>query len=280
MSLPIVAAASVTELGAAVRGAVLVAGSHGGVIAAYLGAAAGARALILNDAGVGLDRAGVAGLAYLDDIGMAACTVAHASAHIGDGADALARGVISHLNRPAAQAGVAVGMAARDAAILLARHAPAPGLPPPYSEGRWQLGEVAGAQVWGLDSVGKLLAEDAGRVLLIGSHGALHAGRHDSALNLHGRPVAARAALFNDAGGGADRAGASRLPELQRRGVPAATVDCMSARIGDGRSMWETGVISQVNTCAAALGAAPGMAARAWVQALRGDDPAGSRTPW
>lgn len=271
MNLPIVTAASVTELGAAVRGAVLVAGSHGGLIAAYLGAAAGARALILNDAGVGLDRAGIAGLAYLEQIGMAACTVSHASAGIGDGADSLARGVISFCNSIAAGLGVNSGMAARDAATLLARGAPLPGAPPPYSEGRWLVATWSGIQVWALDSVGKLLSDDAGRILLIGSHGALHGGRLDSALNLHGGPVAARAALFNDAGGGEDQAGTSRLPELQRRGIPAATVDCMSARIGDGRSMWESGVISHVNSCAQAMGAVPGIAARDWIQALSCD---------
>jgi len=43
---------SVTTLGD-VRGKVLVAGSHGGIVAAYLGANAGAHALILNDAGIG-----------------------------------------------------------------------------------------------------------------------------------------------------------------------------------------------------------------------------------
>ena len=61
-----------TQLGAAVRGAVLVAGSHAGVIAAYYAARAGAGAVLLNDAGVGKDGAGIAGLAYLDAIGMAA----------------------------------------------------------------------------------------------------------------------------------------------------------------------------------------------------------------
>ena len=71
---PVVAAESVTELHD-VGGKVLVAGSHGGLIAAYLGAKAGAHALILNDAGVGLDAAGIAGLPYLDGIGIAAATV-------------------------------------------------------------------------------------------------------------------------------------------------------------------------------------------------------------
>ena len=251
----IVAAESVTALDEQSRGAVLVAGSHGGVIAAYLAARAGARAVILNDAGVGKDSAGIAGLAYLDAIGMAAATVAHDSARIGDGADALARGVVSHCNRAATAAGVAPGMACRDAAARLER-ARVPIVPPPaYAEGRYLLARAAGRpDVWGLDSVGKVEPADAGCVLVVGSHGALHGGRPESAL-----PVAALGAVFNDAGVGADGAGITRLAALAQRGIAAATVDCRSARIGDARSMWTSGVLSHVNAVAARYGIGSGM---------------------
>src|SRR5882672_10752917 len=111
----VVAAESVTQLDD-VAGHVLVAGSHGGVIAAYLGAKAGVHALVLNDAGVGKDRAGIAGLFYLEDIGMAAAAVDCMSARIGDGADMLARGVISHANLYAAMCGVAAGQSWGEAA--------------------------------------------------------------------------------------------------------------------------------------------------------------------
>ncbi|MCZ7563914.1 MAG: hypothetical protein M5U08_08975 [Burkholderiales bacterium] len=169
----IVTAESVTALGVSASGAVLVAGSHCGVIAAFLSATAGARAVILNDAGVGKDRAGIAGLAYLDDIGMAAAAVSHLTARIGDGADALRRGTISHANRAARALGVTAGMRCGDAAERL-RHAPAAhAAPPPYAEGRYLLLRAAGRpEVWGLDSIGKLAAADAGRILVIGSHGA------------------------------------------------------------------------------------------------------------
>ena len=266
MTRPVLAAESVTELGEEVRGAVLVAGSHGGRIAAYLGAMAGAHALILNDAGVGFDGAGIAGLAMLEAIGMAAATVSHMSARIGDGRDSLQHGVISHLNRIAAQAGVVVGMTARDAAACLTQ-APQPlGRPEPYAEGRWQVAHFGKCQVWALDSVGKLEQEDDGRILVIGSHGALHGGRRDSALNRHGPPVAARAAAFHDAGVGIDGVGITRLPELERRGVPAVTVAAKSARIGDGRSMWATGVISHANAQAVATGAHAGRPLAEWVR--------------
>lgn len=258
----IVAAESVTQL-QDVAGKVLVAGSHGGIIAAFLGAKAGAHALILNDAGLGRDRAGIAGLGYLEDIGMAAAAVDCRSARIGDGADMLARGVISHANVYAALCGVAAGQACLDAAQRLRRAAPPRSAPPPYAEGRWRLVEGA-PEVWALDSVGKVLPADAGCILLIGSHGALHGGRPESAL-----AVDAAAAVFNDAGMGADRAGITRLGPLEARGIAAATVDAMSARIGDGRSMWESGRISFVNAVAARAGGAPGQRVRDFVAALR-----------
>ena len=257
-SILVVAAESVTQL-ENVAGRVLVAGSHGGVIAAYLGATAGAHALILNDAGLGKDRAGIAGLFYLEAIGMAAAAVDCKSARIGDGADMLARGVISHANAYAALCGVVAGLSCRDAAERM-RRAPAPrSVPPPYADGRWRVASGP-PEVWALDSIGKVEAADAGRILVIGSHGALHGGRPESALS-----VGAAAALFNDAGLGADRIGVSRLPVLAARGMPAAAVDCMSARIGDGRSMWEGGILSQVNAAAAAIGATRGMSVQAFV---------------
>lgn len=244
----IVTADSVTEL-REVSGAVLVAGSHGGIVAAHYASRAGVRAVILNDAGIGKDEAGIAGLARLDGVGMAAATVSHASARIGDGADTLARGVISRTNAAAARCGVEPGMRCHDAAVRLGR-APTPRVQlDPYEEGRHELGEG----VLGVDSIGMLGAADKGRVLVIGSHCALHGGRPESAL-----PVAALFAVFNDAGGLV-----SRLPVLAERSIAAAAVDCLSARIGDARSMWDTGMLSAVNKIAAALHLVQGMTVRA-----------------
>ncbi len=256
---PIVSVESVTDLGPEVRGAVLVAGSHGGRIAGYYAARAGAHAVILNDAGVGKDGAGIAALGELEAIGMAAATAAHTSARIGDGADMLVRGRVSHVNARAAHCGVVRGLSVRDAAVMLSA-APAPHTAPrEYTEGRTLL--AAGPpEIWGLDSLGLVVDADAGRILVIGSHGALQGGRPESALR-----VSARAAVFNDAGIGADGAGLTRLPVLSAQGIPAATVDCMSARIGDCRSMWATGVISQVNAAAAQRGARSGQTVAAFV---------------
>jgi hypothetical protein len=260
--IQIVTAESLTQLDD-VTGKVLVAGSHGGIIAAWFGARAGVHALILNDAGLGKDRAGIAGLFWLEDIGMAAAAVDCMSARIGDGADMLARGVISHANAYAAMHGVVGGQSCVDAAERLRAAPPPRSGPPPYAEGRWCV-DAGRLEVWALDSVGKVEPGDAGRILVIGSHGALHGGRPDSALG-----VDAAAAVFNDAGVGADRIGITRLPVLAARGIPAAAVDCMSARIGDGRSMWESGRISHVNEVAARMGVAREMSVQAFVGAIR-----------
>jgi hypothetical protein len=250
---------SVTELDARHRGAVLVAGSHAGRIAAYYASRAGVHAVILNDAGIGKDGAGVAGLAALEGVGMAAAAADCATARIGDGADALARGVVSRANALAAACGVAPGMPVRDAAVRLTR-APAPrGVLASPGEGRFLL-RAGAPQIWGLDSVGLALPEDAGRILVFGSHGALHGGRAGTAL-----PVEARAAAFHDAGASADVM--TRLPVLAARGIPAVTVGTASARIGEARSMWESGLISHVNAAAAALGAQPGRRLAAFLRA-------------
>ena len=83
-------------------------------------------------------------------------------------------------------------------------------------------------------------------------------------------PVDVFAAFFNDAGGGKDDAGFARLPVLDGRGVAAAAVSCHSARIGDGRSTYDTGVLSRVNEIAARLDLKAGMSAREAVARLVG----------
>src|SRR5262249_13955176 len=105
---PIFTADSITRVGADARGAVVVNGSHGGVYAAYLAAKLGVAAAIFNDAGIGRDRAGIAGLEYLAKLGVPAAAVGHTTARIGDGADMMARGVVFHANPPAVALGCRV----------------------------------------------------------------------------------------------------------------------------------------------------------------------------
>lgn len=263
--MPVALADSVTALNATHAGCVLVTGSHGGEIAARYAVRARVRAAIFNDAGIGCDEAGVAGLAWLAQHGIAAAAVAHDSARIGDAADSHASGRISRANAPARACGVAIGQACAEAARRLAQ---APWvvikLPPlAHADGRFVLSADAARAIVGLDSIGLARDDDAGRVLVIGSHGGLHGGDPASALR-----VAARAAFFHDAGIGKDEAGTTRLPALDARGIPAATIDHRSARIGDARSLWATGVLSRVNAALARQGVAPGEHVRAVAQRL------------
>lgn len=249
---------SVTEIDDLGAGKVVVCGSHAGRYVALCAAARGVGAIILNDAGVGLDEAGVAALPLLDRAGIAAAAVSHQSARIGDAGDTLERGRLSHVNDLARSAGCVVEMSAPDAVDLLrARRAGEPGqaLEEPGESSCWLAGPPQ--EVWALDSVSLVGPQHARAVVMTGSHGGLLGGRAETALKFD-----TLGAVFNDAGGGIDGAGFGRLDALDARAIPAATVDAMSARIGDGRSTYFDGVVSAVNATASGRGAEPGMAAR------------------
>lgn len=260
---------SVTELDGGAAGRVVVCGSHAGAYVATVASRHCLVAIVLNDAGVGREGAGVAGLELLAAAGVAAAAVAADSARIGDGADTLARGEISHANEVARGLGCEPGIAAAKAARLLAgATGPVRGLE--ISEEA--AFELAGppAPVWALDSISLVGPAHAGAVVMSGSHGGLLGGRARTALKHD-----VLGAVYNDAGGGREGAGRGRLAPLDQRRIPAAVVAAGSARIGDGRSTYFDGVISAVNETAAALGARPGMAATEFatqVHAARGSD--------
>lgn len=114
---------SVTQLGPADAGCVAVTGSHGGTSSARYAAAVRPLLAVFNDAGVGRDAAGIAGLAALQAQGLAACAVGHQSARIGDARSTFDDGIISHANALAAALGVAPGQKCQDA-VQAAQHNP------------------------------------------------------------------------------------------------------------------------------------------------------------
>lgn len=243
-----------TKLPHGAAGSIIVSGSHGGRYPGYAVASAGVRAVILNDAGAGKDDAGIGSLPYLEALGIAAATVSHLSCRIGDAEDMMARGVISHANAVARSVGVMPGMACAQAAELLKQAPHVRVNPPELGEAR---GEVnpPGAQrrILLLDSAALVAPDDAGQIVVTGSHGGLVGGVPAMALRTEGF-----AAVFNDAGGGADGAGLTRLPALDQRGIAAFVVAADSARIGEAASSYHDGVISSVNETARKLGAVPG----------------------
>jgi hypothetical protein len=260
----IVIADTVTKLGEECPGNVLIGGSHGAVYAAYLACKAGVRGVILNDAGRGKDGAGVSGAAYCQDLAIPYATVDTMTARIGNGRDMATRGVISFANPLATELGVTVGMTSRAAAEALQAAELAEKPVPAYEEARSELPSAAGErQVVIVDSASLVYAEDAGRIIVTGSHGALLGGEAGSALM-----VDAFAAFYNDVGGGADGIGFSRLAALDERGIVGATVAAMSARIGDGRSTYGEGTISHLNQAAAAQGAEVGQPLKDFVSRI------------
>ena len=254
----IVLADTITKLPPDAAGAVVVSGSHGGRYPGYLAAKAGLRAVILNDASVGKDGAGIGSLAYLEALGIAAAALSHESCRIGEAGDMVLRGRVSHANAVAQAAGLRPGMGGREAAerllsaplVRAASHGT-------VGEGRTLITEAGPRRIVLADSAAMVGEEDRGAIVVTGSHGGILGRNPATAL-----AADAFAGVFNDAGIGADEAGISRFPALDARGIAAFTVAAASARIGEARSSFEDGVISRVNGAAARLEAAPGDPAR------------------
>jgi hypothetical protein len=102
---------SVTQVEPRHASCLVVTGSHGGASVVPYARAVRAWLYVFNDAGVGKDDAGIAALDLLQAEGIAAATVAHASARIGEAADSWDHGIVSHLNAAAAALGLRPGLA-------------------------------------------------------------------------------------------------------------------------------------------------------------------------
>jgi hypothetical protein len=261
----IITVASCSNLRDEHRLQVAVSGSYGGRYNAYNAAKWPVRAVIMNDAGIGKDDAGIIGLAFLDRIKMAAATAAAQTCHIGDGDHMLAHGVISHVNETAAALGCKRGQSVRACAELMRAAVPPTEMPPAISDGaryivRANPGEP---RLVCADSIGMIEPEDAGQIVVTASHGALSGGRPDNAVSPD-----VYAVFFSDGGVGMDGAGIARLGPLDQRNIPAGAVSTDSAPIGDSRALYNDGVLSHINEAAARAGASPGMPLKEFVEIL------------
>ena len=120
-----------------------------------------------------------------------------------------------------------------------------------------------GGRVVVMDSITNLAEDDAGALVVSGSHGGSSAA--EFALRV---PVAG--AFFNDAGIGKDQAGIAALAMLEAHSIPAATVAHTSARIGDGEDTWVNGVVTHANAAARRIGVTPGSSLRASLMRIIG----------
>jgi hypothetical protein len=106
---------SITKLEPEDAGALVVSASHGGASSGEFALEVPLGAVFFNDAGVGKDNAGTVALGMLEARKVAAGTVAHTSARIGDSRDMWDNGVISHVNPSARKLGLVPGQLLRDA---------------------------------------------------------------------------------------------------------------------------------------------------------------------
>jgi hypothetical protein len=247
------------------KGQVVISGSYGGKYNAYHAAKWGIRGVVLNDAGVGKDNAGINGLPYLDLIGLPAATADAMTCHIADAEHMLQIGVISHVNASAERLGCRVGQSVRECADRMKTGVVVTTPPPAISSGkRYVMHDVLGEpKVLCLDAAPLLEPSDSGQIAVTGSHAAMFRGRPDGVVG-----PAVKAIFFSDAGVGLDGAGIVRLADLDTRNIPAATASAASAPIGDARAIYRDGIISHTNETASRCGAKPGLPIRAFINQL------------
>lgn len=95
---------------------VVVDGSHFGINVGKMALDARVQGMIGNDAGIGLDDAGIAGLKFLEEHGIPAAAVSNMSAEIGNGTSTYEEGKLSVVNEVAKKLGITVGMSTKEAA--------------------------------------------------------------------------------------------------------------------------------------------------------------------
>lgn len=115
---------SASLISASDEGAVVITGSHGGLPGNDPARAAKAQVFcaLFNDAGIGMEEAGIRRLGALEERGIAGAAVTARSAHIGDATSTLETGILSHLNAQSVELGGETGMSARDFVELAAHH--------------------------------------------------------------------------------------------------------------------------------------------------------------
>jgi len=235
---------------------VLVTASYIGVLPARLVHDQLPRAVIGFDGGVGPQGANIAGLWYYEALNIPAAAVDVMSIILGDGVDVYHNGRVSFVNRPAADCGVVKGMAAREAAHQMLTHEP--GQPTAYQVTNRQLvhQNTAGRQVVVTDSIIFGTEADKANVLVTAGHTGRSGARH--IINVH--PFGF---ICSDGGRGRNDSGMAGLALTNDAGIAGATVDARLARMGDGMSTYEDGIVSAANALALSCGVYVGMTAKA-----------------
>ncbi len=219
------------------------------------------KAVFLNSAGIGKNQAGIRGLSQYEAEGILACAVDHHSAEIGISSDTWESGMISHANTLAEAAGIKIGDAVKEAVAKISHiiQQVSSAQTSDHSEystkdeekqntskvdlKKQKQTQIDGVTVTVTDSITFLNSDNAGDIVVCGSHGGASAGHY---AQKHG----VKAVFFNDAGIGKNNAGVKSLDSLSKTGILACTVDCMSAEIFNGQDILDKGIISVCNQLA------------------------------
>lgn len=129
------------------------------------------------------------------------------------------------------------------------------------------IGEIGGRPLVLMDSISLIGAENAGAIIISGSHAGAISGAFAA---LHPPSLV----IFNDAGGGKAGAGRAALAVLDQKGIACATVSHTTARIGDAQDAWRSGVLSAIGASARHRGLRVGQKVCEAVQAFADGLPA------
>jgi uncharacterized protein YunC (DUF1805 family) len=247
----IIIANSATSIDENNRNDVVVDGSHFGLNVGQMALKAGVLGMIGNDAGLGLEDAGIAGLKFLEKLAIPAAAVSSMSARIGDGTSTYEEGTISAANDVAKKIGIKIGISAKEAADKMFVAALQM-----MKEGKQRIVKTFGkSRLIIVDTTSDVNEGNSNDIIITGSHSGKNSGEYLSSLNIKG-------VIGNDGGMGKENAGIAGLQILEECGIPAATVSAMSAKIGNGTSTYERGKISAVNESAKKLGITASMPAK------------------
>lgn len=236
-------------------GDVVVAASYAGVLCARMVMSAKPRAAIGLDCGIGKDGAGIAGLWYYEALGVPGAAVDTKTSEMGNGADMYENGVLSRVNDAAQRLGIEPGLTVKEAVEALITNSRKPET---FDPARRLVVHTApsGRSIVCTDSIAFALPEDRERNVLCT---AGHTGR---SVVEYFRTFRPHAFICSDGSIGKNDSGISALPDVDPDGIAGASVDAMTARMGDGQSTYFDGVISAVNETAAAKGVKVGQSAR------------------
>ncbi len=220
------------------------------------------KAVFLNNAGIGKNQAGISGLVHYEAENIMACAVDCNSAEIGVARDTWESGIISHVNNLAEKPGIQTGDTVQEAvakiinlidlpsSIQINKHSESAVNEKQESTGKVDLQKQIQIQIEGVsitvtDSITFLNENNAGDIVVCGSHGGVSAGHYAQKHSL-------KAVFFNDAGIGKNNAGIKGLDDLNDAGIIACSVDCMSAEIFNGQDTLDNGIITVCNQLAKA----------------------------